>query len=580
MKRFALVLLGLLLVAGCARDARRPAAAAPNAEFHFVVMGDNRPKWNAEDVITQNEDFRGNIRRVNARKPAFAVIIGDLIHGYTDDPELIEAEWDAYDEACKQFEVPLVSIAGNHDIWNEQSRRIWQERRGALYFSWDHGGCHFIALNSEIPGQIDRITGEQLQWLRSDLERARGARRIFVFVHKPLWSRPPAGADGKNQWDRDVHPLLAEHGVDTVFAGHIHHYRLHPTRDGVRYVVTGGAGAETGEYELAGEFYHFLDVRVSDGSADWVVVAERQELPLDYVTVRKVAALQSALEVEPLERLPEDGRVVITARLKNPLQQDATAVVRWGPGDTAWKTRSAEFPVPAGRSAVLKIEAQAGDPFFPLPQGRVELVSRGRKAFGWSLGQRAFSKLARFVRAWNVAGPFAIGFRDASPEERADEGRWAAAGFEGWDTPLPAEQRTDPDAQYDGKGGASMGWQTLEANPDGYVDLDAHFGGEDYAAACAVAYVQCPKAGTYTMAVGSDDSIMVRINGREVLRHHQQRGAKPDQNTFRAELREGWNEVLVKVAERYGGWGFYFRIVDPARSLRFSTRPELEPAAP
>ncbi|MGD2176037.1 MAG: metallophosphoesterase [Candidatus Brocadiaceae bacterium] len=569
MKRLCLALLVGLLLSGCSALRTEPAAER-DSDFHFVVMGDNRPKWNAEDVVTQNEDFIGNIERTNARQPDFAVIVGDLIHGYTDDADMIERQWDAYEEACRRFEVPFYSVIGNHDVWDEQSERIWRERYGPLYFSWDHRGCHFIALDSEVVGEMDRITGEQLRWLKQDLEAASEARRIFVFLHKPLW--PQGNAAERNQWHTDVHPLLARHGVDTVFAGHHHRYGLEPERDGVRYVITGGAGAEIGPYRLAGDFFHLLDVEVSGASADWTVVTPEGEVAADCVTRESVAALGDALQVEPVTDVPDAGPIALSGTLTNPAAREAAAVVAWDTEGTSWTGEPARFAVPAAGEARFTLQARVGEPVFPLPEANLELSTPEEAIFAWNVSGKAFALLQRMgmVTEWNVVGPFAIGFADGPEADRNDLEAWNGATFEGWDSALPPEQKTDLHATYTGKDGNEIRWRKVEADPDGLVNLDAVFDGEDYAAACAVTYVHSPEGGTYRALVGSDDSILVRINGKEAFRHHVQRGPEPDQDAFIAELRPGWNEVFVKVAERWGGWGLYFRLMDPEGKLRFS----------
>jgi len=570
-KLLATLLACLAMQAGAYAGASLDSRQLP--EFHFAVMGDNRPFWNAEDVVTQNEHFMANIERTNASGADFAVIVGDLIHGYTDDTDLIERQWDAYDDAIRRFTVPLYSVAGNHDIWNEKSKRIWLQRRGPLYFSWSHKGCHFIALNSEIPGQMDRIAGEQLEWLRHELEKARSARRIFVFVHKPLWTLKPEGPGEQNQWMREVHPLLARHGVDTVFAGHHHHYLLYPPLDGVRYVVTGGAGAEIGPYRLAGDFFHVLDVTVRGRSSEFRILTAEGSLPPDSVTTQKVAALHRMLSVEPLRRLPEEGPLEIALRVSNPTDREARAVVTWDTRGTTWRAEQQQAPVPAGGQAALTVSAYPGERLFPLPKARVELVREQAKLFGWEFLPRAFVEVGRFVTQWNVVGPFDLGYRDRTAAERADAKRFTSMPRKGWDEPLPPEEKVDLAGIYTGKGGRTVHWQLVRAGADGVVDLDALYAREDYAVACAVCYVFAPAAGRYQMTIGSDDSVLVRINGEEAWRFDGQRAATPDSDAFEADLRRGWNEVLLKVADRRGGWGFCLRVVDPGGTLRFSAAP-------
>ena len=105
------------------------------------------------------------------------------------------------------------------------------------------------------------------------------------------------------------------------------------------------------------------------------------------------------------------------------------------------------------------------------------------------------------------------------------------------------------------------------------MDLDELYYQEDDAVALAVVYVHSPATRTYEMRAGSDDSLAVRVNGLEVWRQSGARGATPDDDVFEAQLEAGWNEVLLKVAEFWGGWGFFFRIVDPNDELKFALTP-------
>ncbi len=487
---------------------------------------------------------------------------------------MIHRQWDAYEAACERFEVPLHSVVGNHDVWDEQSQRIWRERYGPLYFSWDHEGCHFVALDSDLVGQMDTIAGEQLAWLKADLERSKDARRTFVLLHKPLWAYEPQQPDRPNQWNRDVHPLLAEYGVDTVFAGHWHEYCFHGPRDGVRYVVTGGAGAELSGYELEGGFFHIVTVDVSDEASRLTVVSHRGELHPDYVTLEKLDALSKRLEVEPVASVPEDGELEIGARLANPVGRPVTALVTWDTEGTSWQAEAQQFDIPAGGTLELSLRARAGEALFPLPQGQIALAEGDKRLCHWPFLQNAMVGVGPFARQWHVVGPFDLGYVDEPLELRLDTEMWPGLERPGWDQALPPEQgEVDLDALFPGKGTAKVSWQPLNAKEDGLVDLETLYGSEDYAVAFAVSYVWSPQAGTYPMTIGSDDSVLVRINGQEVFRHDVQRGPEPDQDSFEAELNEGWNEVFIKLAERWGGWGFYLRVADADRQLEFAPEP-------
>ena len=62
------------------------------------------------------------------------------------------------------------------------------------------------------------------------------------------------------------------------------------------------------------------------------------------------------------------------------------------------------------------------------------------------------------------------------------------------------------------------------------------------------------------MAVGSDDSVKVWLNGEVVHTNATNRGRSRWQDEFNVNLNAGDNLLLVKISERGGGWGMYVGI--------------------
>jgi len=234
-------------------------------EFRFAVLGDNR----STAPVVQPLPFRWAIEEINLLNPDFVVIVGDLIRGYTSDDELLKKEWDEFDRVAATFRMPFHLVVGNHDVWDENSEEVFKDRYGKLYYSFDHKGSHFIVLDSELTSCFQKIDEAQLEWLKVDLEAHRDAEHIFVFLHKPLWLKggPEEDREGfpeeiADHWNQVVHPLLARYNVDAVIAGHFHYFRNEGIRDGVRYLITGGAGAPLRGGRERGGYYHWLLVTV------------------------------------------------------------------------------------------------------------------------------------------------------------------------------------------------------------------------------------------------------------------------------------------------------------------------------
>ncbi len=221
--------------------------ATPERAFHtepaagdvvrFAVYGDTRGGHAVHRQIVDS---------LLAEAPDFVVVTGDMVLRGSD-----EADWQRYFQVAGDLlaRVPLYPAVGNHDLGRtgDEQRRMGeifalppatpQRPEWAHWYSFDFAGVHFVMLDSNAYG-----SDEQLAWLRADLAAARraGARALFAAVHDGPHSR---GLHGGNQVARDRYaPILVEHGVTMLFAGHDHLYQRGEA-GGLRYIVSGGGGA-------------------------------------------------------------------------------------------------------------------------------------------------------------------------------------------------------------------------------------------------------------------------------------------------------------------------------------------------
>ncbi len=375
-----------LLSAGERFDpAKQKVLAEGTEDFTFAVLGDNRPWGSAEDKFKQNEHFMAVIKWVNAYKPDLAVLCGDMVLGYSEKAILLKM-WDAFDKAAAKLAMPYILVVGNHDVWSRESEDVWLERYGPIYFSWEHKGCRFIALDSDEVGHMGEIGTKQLAWFAKELRYARkhGARRIFVFLHKPLWAYDFSEKEQADKWASEVHPLLIEYGVDTVFAGHEHLYRLYPLEDGVKYVVTGGAGAELNRGP--GGFFHFLNVEVKGSSSSFkLVTSAGEELAENIATSKVTAALGRAVRIEPLEGLGKKGQAVIKVKITNPLESEVKVNIVLAGKGTSWKSVKQEVVIAAGsKEQLVELKTRVKGSILPLPQGQAQLQVGETKLMSWN----------------------------------------------------------------------------------------------------------------------------------------------------------------------------------------------------
>ncbi|MBC8453907.1 metallophosphoesterase, partial [PVC group bacterium] len=243
------VIISSFMMHGCAHYQPRGDAGAicpdGNPPFTFVVIGDTRPGMPAypDDPGTPSIDYLEQIHWINRLNPDFTIVVGDLIRGYNSKhPGLLEQQWDGFDETVSLYKTPLYMVVGNHDVWDDYSDKIYQQRYGPQYFSFDHKKCHFIVLSADIPYKLNKIDQTQIKWLKEDLISSKDALHKFVFLHKPIWLPDYIG---NTVWLSTIHELFKKHNVDAVFAGHEHHYEPFLI-DNIPYFITGGGGAEIG----------------------------------------------------------------------------------------------------------------------------------------------------------------------------------------------------------------------------------------------------------------------------------------------------------------------------------------------
>lgn len=220
--------------------------------FCFAIFSD---RTSGDDKFGY-EVFEKAIEQVNGMRPKFVCSIGDLIQGYGSEKEWI-SEAEKFERTVEKLQVPFYPVAGNHEIYwfrdtkerpNTQHEKDYEKYFGPLWYAFEYDNCRFISLFSDEgdheSGQkgyhrpeLQKISDEQFDWLKSVLEKNKDADHIFIFQHHPRWNRANYGDD----WDR-VHRMLVEAAnVSAVFAGHLHH-EDYQRIDGIDYYTLGTTG--------------------------------------------------------------------------------------------------------------------------------------------------------------------------------------------------------------------------------------------------------------------------------------------------------------------------------------------------
>ena len=214
----------------------QPFANDP-ASFQFAIMSDRHGGGRPgiyEDAVA----------KLNLLQPEFVMCVGDLIGGYTEKQEELDAQRTELDSIVGKLQMPFFYVAGNHDLSNDFQVKDWLRRYKRTYYHFVYNNVLFLCMDTEDPPS-QKFSAEQVQYMADALAANKDVRWTFVSMHAPMWE--------KDAW-APMEKLLADRPY-TVFAGHYHSYTKE-VRDGHSYIIlatTGGAsglgGPDLGQFD-------------------------------------------------------------------------------------------------------------------------------------------------------------------------------------------------------------------------------------------------------------------------------------------------------------------------------------------
>jgi putative heme-binding domain-containing protein len=123
--------------------------------------------------------------------------------------------------------------------------------------------------------------------------------------------------------------------------------------------------------------------------------------------------------------------------------------------------------------------------------------------------------------------------------------------------PVRTNQPVDLAATAPGPDGTTLGWKPIPTEGEhGMVDLAKFYPNKGDCSAFASAVLESPVARPAQMAVGSDDTLNVWVNGKEVYKFGGNRGYEAETARFDVDLRKGKNLILIKCGNGGGEWKF------------------------
>lgn len=226
--------------------------ASPD-DFTFIVMGDSRDN---------DEVFKKILSSAALFKPLFILHGGDTVN--TGSEKRFSRFFDITEQTLP--DVPIFVVMGNHELTynmkNDEGKKIFRERIAPLNYvlTMKKMDMKIIALDNS----LYELTTAQLKYLEEQLTTQK--KNKFVFMHVPphteKWRHNRCFSKGAER----LMQIMEEKKVTAAFFSHLHLYAEDEIR-GVKYIITGGAGAPLHDKIAFGEpTYHFIVVRIKDGN--------------------------------------------------------------------------------------------------------------------------------------------------------------------------------------------------------------------------------------------------------------------------------------------------------------------------
>ena len=179
---------------------------------------------------------------------ALGILTGDIVDTPTD------AAYDAVEADLKALPIPVRFVAGNHDALDSP---LFQRRYGPTYYAFRGGQDVFIVLDANLDPY--NISGDQLSFLQSELQKVEPGQNVFLFSHQVLWWAPdnrfashaPNSVEGRpartNFFEKVVPLVDSVPGPAWMFAGDVgadpEVSQLHYGEIGDLRVVASGMGS-------------------------------------------------------------------------------------------------------------------------------------------------------------------------------------------------------------------------------------------------------------------------------------------------------------------------------------------------
>lgn len=232
-------------LAACGGSGGGGGGAPPAPSFTIAAAGDIAQCYDAPASVSPAAKTAALV----VAQDAIVLTLGDNAYETGTPVEFA----DCFHPTWGAFKDRIRPAPGNHDYATAGAEGYFSyfgaqagpDRRG--YYSFDHGGWHFISLNTEVDTSVPSA---QYQWLVADLAASRDTLCTIAVWHRPSFNS--GAVHGSSAKMKPMFDALYNAGVEVLLSGHEHVYErfapqnangvADPAR-GVRQFVVGTGGA-------------------------------------------------------------------------------------------------------------------------------------------------------------------------------------------------------------------------------------------------------------------------------------------------------------------------------------------------
>ncbi len=151
--------------------------------FSFVQLCDTQLGMGGYEHDVKS--FNLAVDQINALKPDFVVICGDLVH------HAVDSTYDDFLRIKEEFIMPCYVLPGNHDVGNipnDTTLKFYRETVGEDYYEFIHQGYAFIVTNTQLwKVAVEDESEKHDRWFKKTLEN----KAHETTTGNCDWSLPP-----------------------------------------------------------------------------------------------------------------------------------------------------------------------------------------------------------------------------------------------------------------------------------------------------------------------------------------------------------------------------------------------------